>query len=346
VRVTGTAPRGVSCARALGMRLRARNAAHRSNIAGDASVRFGAPTHLDVMRDAVRLRVASHRGCMSTMALQRILVPTDLSDFAGNALRWADMLRRRLGAQLTVVYANEPYIPFDAIEGPAAYLLQHQPEFRERLTEELHDHVQRHLPEIGPAAETLIVDRAPAQAILETAESIDADLIVMGTHGRTGWRRVLLGSVAEKVVHHADRPVLCIPSDAPPSIGKILCPVNFTPIARVALEQAATLAETFDAELLIVHVTDAIDHTSDVEGEFAAWIEPHVRNRCRYSHVLASGNAAEETIRMAHNAHADLIVLGAEHKRFADATVLGTTTERVVRFAKRAVWAVPAPASS
>ena len=279
------------------------------------------------------------------MALQRILVPTDISDFAGNALRWADMLRRRLGAQLTLVYANEPYIPFDVIEGPAAYLLQHEPEFRERLTRELHDHVQRHLPEAGAAAEPLIVDKAPAQAILETAESIDADLIVMGTHGRTGWRRALLGSVAEKVVHHTGRSVLCIPADAPPSIGKILCPVNFTPIARVALEQAAMLAETFDAELLIVHVTDAIDHASDIAGEFAAWIEPHVRNRCRYSHVLASGNAAEETIRTAHGAHADLIVLGAQHKRFAGATVLGITTERVVRYARKPVWAVPTPAS-
>lgn len=283
--------------------------------------------------------LASHRGCMSD-TLQRILVPTDLSDFAGIALRWADLLGRRLGAHLILVYANEPYLPFDVLEGPAAYFLQNEPEFRERLTRELHDHVQRHLPQTGQAAETVIVDKAPAQAILETAGSIDADLIVMGTHGRTGWRRALLGSIAEKVVHHTDRPVLCIPPDAHPSIGKILCPVNFTPMARVALEQAASLAGTFDAELLIIHVTDAIDHASDVDGEFAAWIEPQVRNRCRYTHLLGSGNAAEETIRMAHDAKADLIVLGAQHKPFAGETVLGTTAERVIRFAKRPVWVV------
>jgi len=274
------------------------------------------------------------------MALQRILVPTDLSDFAGNALRWAGMLQRRLGARLTILFANEPYVPFDVIEGPAAYFLQNEPEFRARLTKELREHVERHLPHLGDTAETLIVDKAPAQAILETAESIDADLIVMSTHGRTGWRRALLGSVAETVVHHTGHAVLCLPPDAPPAIGKILCPVNFTPIARVALEQAATLAETFDAELLLVHVTDATEHASDIEGEFAGWIDPHVRNRCRYSHIVASGNAAEETIRMAHDAHADLIVLGAQHKRFADATVIGSTTERVVRYAKRPVWVV------
>lgn len=271
---------------------------------------------------------------------QHILVPTDLSDFAGDALRWAGMLQRRLGAHLTLLYANEPWVPFDLLEGPAAWIMQNQPEFHERLEAELRDHVERHLPDVGNAAETLIVDEAPAQAILHTVESIDADLIVMGTHGRTGWRRVFLGSIAEKVVHHTGRPVLCIPPACPPAIGRILCPVNFTPIARMALEQAAALAETFDSELLIVHVTDAIDHASDVAGEFAAWIGPHVRNRCRYSHVLASGNAAEETIRLAHDVHADLIVLGAQHKRFADATVLGTTTERVIRFARKPVLAV------
>lgn len=278
---------------------------------------------------------------MSNAAFRRLLVPTDLSDFAGTALRWAGMLQRRTGARLTLLYSNEPYVPYDVIEGPSAYLLQRSPEFHDQLMAQLREQVERFLPDVGDAAETVIADESPAPAILETAESIDADLIVMGTHGRTGWRRAFLGSVAANVVHHADRPVLCVPADAPAAIGKILCPVNFTPVARVALEAAAALAETFDAELLIVHITDEID--GDVDGEFDAWIEPHVRNRCRYSHIVSSGNAAEETIRMAHDAKADLIVLGARHKRFADATVIGMTTERVVRFAKKPVWVAPMP---
>lgn len=279
---------------------------------------------------------------MSTTSLERILVPTDLSDFAAASLDWAALFQRRLGGRLTVLHANQPWVPFDIMEGPAAYALQTSVEFRDRLTRDLAEWVERYLPDAGDAVETRIVDDAPARAILETAEALDADLIVMGTHGRTGWRRALLGSVAEKVVHHTDRAVLCIPPGATPSIGKILCPVNFTEVARVALEEACALAATFDAELLIVHVTDPGDAASDVEGEFAAWIDPHVRTRCRYAHIVASGNAAEETIRLANETHADLIVLGSQHKRFADASVIGATTERVVRFAKRAVWVVVA----
>jgi len=277
---------------------------------------------------------------MSAASLQRILVPTDLSDFATGALHWAALLQRRLGGRLTVLYANQPYVPFDVMEGPAAYALQTSAEFRDRLTRDLREYVDRQFPNAGDAVETRIVDQAPAQAILETAEAIDADLIVMGTHGRTGWRRALLGSVAEKVVHHTDRAVLCIHSGATPSIGKVLCPVNFTEVARIALEEACALAATFDAELLLVHVTDTTDRASDIEGEFAAGIDPSVRTRCRYTHIVASGNAAEETIRIANEAHGDLIVLGSQHKRFADASVIGVTTERVVRFAKRAVWVV------
>jgi nucleotide-binding universal stress UspA family protein len=301
-----------------------------------------------VTGDAESVRFAADRDRMSTNLTtpQRILVPTDLSDFAGTAVRWAGMLQRRIGAKLTLLYADEPYIPFDALEGPAAYYLQRDPRFRERLNEELRKHVERFLPEAGDSIETTIVEKAPAAAILETAGAIDADLIVMGTHGRTGWRRALLGSVAEKVVHHSHRPVLCIPAEAPAAIGKILCPVHFTVAARAALEQAATLAETFDAELLIVHVTDAIDQGSDIEGEFAAWIEPHVRTRCRYSHLVSSGDAAEQIIGIARDANADLIVLGSQHKRFADTTVLGTTTERVIRHARKPVWTVNVPAAT
>ena len=275
---------------------------------------------------------------MSTVSLERILVPTDLSDFASVALRWASLFQRRSGARLTVLYATQPWIPIDIMEGPAAYALQTSAAYRDRIGRDLCEYVARNLP--GETADTRIVEDSPAQAILATAESMGVDLIVMGTHGHTGWRRALLGSITEKVVHHTDRPVLCLPPGASPAIGKILCPVNFTPIARVALEQAATLAEMFDAELLIVHIADDSKPASDIEGEFAAWIDPHVRMRCRYAHVLAAGNAAEETIRLANDNQTDLIVLGSQHKRFADASVIGSTTERVIRFAKRPVMAV------
>lgn len=280
---------------------------------------------------------------MSAMTASSILVPTDLSDFSRPALRWASLLQPRLDARLTLLYANQPWVSFDVIEGPATLLMQNSPEFKRTLADEVRDYVDRNLKGLAGEADVRVVDKEPAQAILETAEAIDADLIVMGTHGRTGWRRALIGSVAEKVVRHSQRPVLCIPPTTEdtehPSIAKILCPVNFTSVARVALEEAASLAGIFGAELLVVHVTDEIE--AGVTGDFDAWIAPHVHHRRLDSRVISGGNAAEETIRLAHETGADLIVIGARHKRFRDDTVIGATSEWIIRSAKRPVLVVP-----
>lgn len=284
---------------------------------------------------------------MTGELIRRILVPTDLSDFGAVALRWAAMFHRRLGARITLLYANQPYFPIDVIEAPAAFAIQRSHELRERLSADLSAYAAEQLPHCGLAVDTLMVDADPAHAILQTAVNVDADLILMATHARTGWRRALLGSITENVLHHSDRSVLTVPpgSGEEPKIGTILCPVNFTDIGRQALEEAATLAASFHADLLVLHVADLEDAQfgTNLEEDFAAWVEPGIRERCRYSQLVVRGNAAEEVLLIADQTEADLIVLGAQHKRFSDATVIGGTTERVVRFAKLPVWTVVAP---
>lgn len=118
--------------------------------------------------------------------------------------------------------------------------------------------------------------------------------------------------------------------------------MNFTEIGRRALEEAASLATTFAADLLVVHVADVPDGSlpSRLEHEFAAWIEPDLRDRCSYRHVLARGDAAEQVLEIANHVPADLLVIGAQHRRFSDTTIIGSTTERVVRYARQPVWTV------
>ncbi len=283
---------------------------------------------------------------MTTELIQRILVPTDLSDFSKSAAAWAAMFHTRLGSRITLLYANEPYVPFDILEGPAALILQKQPELRLRLSDELSKFATECFPDGGSFVDTVIVDTDPVQAIVDTANKIDADVILMGTHGRRGWRRALLGSVTENVVRATDRPLLSVPASFVPSAGpkieKILCPVNFTDIGRQALEEAVALAAAFAADLLVVHVANVADEPSltHLEQDFAAWVEPGVRQRCKYSQIVARGDPAEQVLEIADQAGADLIVIGAQHKRFSDTTVIGTTTERVVRFARQPVWTV------
>jgi nucleotide-binding universal stress UspA family protein len=136
-------------------------------------------------------------------------------------------------------------------------------------------------------------------------------------------------------------PALSAP-DGTVGIRTVLCPVNFTAIARAALDQASTIAESFAAQLVVMHVCEGREPQlfPDVHNQFGTWVDPQVRANRRYKEIVVHGHAAEQVLAVADQIDADLVVIGAQHKRFGDATVIGTTTERITRFAKRAVLTV------
>lgn len=282
---------------------------------------------------------------MQSLSFDRILVPTDMSDFGNLALHYGCFFRERLGSHLTLLFADEFYFPIEVLELPVGYYLENAPDSRRKLQEKLRDYA---IKNCGTGTESLIVQDAPARAIINAAKQVRADLIVMGTHGRHGWRRALLGSVTESVLRETERPVLTVTptlmeKNAEPAIRTVLCPVNFTHVAREALQHASALAAAFDAELAVMYVAEGIDQPMlpQLEAAFANWIDPHVRDRCRYNQiVLRNGNPAEHVLKMSEKLGADLIVIGAQHKWFSDATVIGTTTERITRFARCPVLTV------
>ncbi len=120
------------------------------------------------------------------------------------------------------------------------------------------------------------------------------------------------------------------------SIQHVLCPVNYTEVAFQALEHAVAISKCFGAELLVLHVIESPAADVTDHGEHArlcSWIPDETRARCSLKEIVRRGDAAEQIIEMASSAGCDLIVLGAQHKRFSDTTVIGTTTLRVTRHA-------------
>jgi nucleotide-binding universal stress UspA family protein len=283
---------------------------------------------------------------MDNFGYERILVPTDLSDFGNFAVRYASMFSERLGSRITLLYADETYFPIDALEMPLGYYLENATETKAKLQEKLREYADRHFK--GGRVEATVVADAPARAIVHTAKQMRADLIVMGTHGRHGWRRALLGSVTEAVLHETNVPILTVTpnsvrDDAPAAIRTVVCPVNFTYIARESLFHASVMAEAFDAELVVVYVAEAIatPKLPEVEAAFSLWVGPTVRDRVRYRlTIIDQGAPAEAVLSTAADVDADLIVLGAQHKFFSDVTVIGATTQRVTRFARCPVMTV------
>jgi nucleotide-binding universal stress UspA family protein len=277
---------------------------------------------------------------MGSTLFERILVPTDLTHFSDPAVAHARLFQRRLGSKITLMYADE--ISWLAAQHPIGYYIDNIDERKRELESRLAEFA-KHYEWNGPPVETKFVDDQPAHAIIRAADEIDADLIIMDTHARHGRARAFLGSVTERVLRDATRPVLTVvPGVMPaPSLRSVLCPVNFTAVARAALEQAAVLADAFDAQLIVVHVVEGeLPLVSNVSETFANWVDPLVRGRTRYEQVISHGDPSLRVTETAEAVGASVIVIGAQHKILGDSTVVGSSTGRIIRAATRPVLTI------
>jgi len=144
-----------------------------------------------------------------------ILHPTDFSDYSTYAFRIATDLARQHGATVLVLHVAETLGPANVTYGEAVSRLE--PEgYRQRLLDDLRRTVP---PPAGVAVEYLVAGGDPAEEIARVAADRGSNLIVMGTHGRTGLERLLMGSIAEKVVRLAPCPILItkLPKNESPS---------------------------------------------------------------------------------------------------------------------------------
>jgi universal stress protein A len=140
------------------------------------------------------------------MSTEHILVPLDFSASADQALDFAMILARKLPARLTLLHVIH-IIPLGIADGgtslPLAYIETLEADVRTNL-----ETYRKRVTEAGIEAEVMSVHGIPFQSIIDVARHKQVDMIIMGTHGRTGLKHILLGSVAEKVVRLAPCPVL------------------------------------------------------------------------------------------------------------------------------------------
>jgi nucleotide-binding universal stress UspA family protein len=145
------------------------------------------------------------------MEIRSILFPTDFSECANFALSYATSFARQAGASIICVHVIEPVVPTVGYTGMA------EPLPIADISDQLEDSAERELPKIaecdecaGLEVEEVIAHGDAASEIVRVARERGVDLIVISSHGRTGWGRMLFGSTAESVVRHAPCPVLVV----------------------------------------------------------------------------------------------------------------------------------------
>ncbi len=151
---------------------------------------------------------------MRMLPLKRILAPTDFSEPALQGVQAAEELARHFSAELIIIHVVAPVMSIPPAGPPAHSGLQ-----MSAVMQELEDSARKTLDDMaeqksadGLRARWLVVQGNPADEIAATAQQEGADVIVIATHGWTGWRRFVFGSVAEKVVRLARCPVFIIPA--------------------------------------------------------------------------------------------------------------------------------------
>jgi nucleotide-binding universal stress UspA family protein len=287
--------------------------------------------------------------------LTRILCPTDFSKFAFRAADYAVALGRHYDGEVHFLHVipsalvHPEQYPYVAEAVPLA------PEFRQRALERLDAFVALSKAE-GVRTRFSVAEGAPVNEILKAAETDGSSIICLGTHGREGVERLVLGSVAEKVLRKSRCPVLTVsePGDerAPKEavFKNILCAVDFATLSLKAVEYCLSLAqeaggrltlfnavEWFPDEPIWIGSPNVSDYRVEMEKQVRTRLEEVVpreaRDWCDVSVVVRSGKAYRELLAVAADEKSDLIAMGVRGRNPLDIMLFGSTTQHVVRHA-------------
>jgi nucleotide-binding universal stress UspA family protein len=291
--------------------------------------------------------------------IDRVLCPVDFSDCSQHALMHAAALARWYEATLTVLHVHRIGVPPAALApgvGPVPFdVLVLTPVERARLVADL----QRFTATTGTSGVTVefkIAEGPTVTSICDEAAAGRADVMVVGTHGRSGVERLVLGSIAEKLLRKAPCSVLAVPpaAAAPPAprlFSSIVVATDFSESSDRALQYAFSLAQEADADLTVLHVVDApqtagewvydsidMSHlvtamTEQARARLAEAIPASVRDWCRVRERLEEGRPFRQIVRVAEEQHAGLIVVGVHSSGPVERFFVGSTANQVVRHA-------------
>lgn len=282
------------------------------------------------------------------MQFKGILCPVDFSDFSVSAYEYALTVAEYYKAHLVALHAVElskyPYADYVGATGDFADLSR---ALCEGGKVKLRDFVKKHSRRgVEPQ---LVVDQGnSSDLILSFAQTHNVELIVMGTHGRRGFDRLVLGSTTDRVMRKACSPVLVVSNpahnvmttgpDGKHRLSRILYCTDFSINSERALQYAISLAAEYGAELTMLHVTGSAEDVARAEAIIAERSEELDKRISENQHktfnlrkLVKFGKPYEEIVRHAGEAQTSLIVMSARGGDAMDRAVFGSTTYRVIQ---------------
>jgi nucleotide-binding universal stress UspA family protein len=288
--------------------------------------------------------------------IERILCPVDFSEVSEKAYRYAQSIACHYRAKLILQHVLESW----------QYSMNYYsvtPEVYESVRQTLLSGAKQELQQLvdkytGVKPECIVEEGMSTDAIVYLAQVRAANLIVMGTHGRSGFDHLMLGSVTEHVLRHASCPVLAVPGERPDEspkspadnsvqVRQILCCVDFSEHSQRALQHAFSVAQAYGADLTVLHVLDNLGEFYDAGKESTAAMDklqklvaPLTLAPERIHLEVRLGKPYKEILDLAAERQIDLIVTGVRGRNSVDLAVFGSNAYRVIQFYPRPVLTV------
>ena len=294
------------------------------------------------------------------MTPRSILVPTDFSETAASAFGLSTVLARRFSAELHVLHIRlllaDPHLETEHHEALEKLLSA-----TDRSAQETLDNQVRDTPETPKTHYHLLRGLNAAETIVETVSDTNADLIVMGTHGRRGLKHLLLGSVAGEVIRTAPVPVLTVRAsgaETTTKLRRVLIPHDFSTCSEQALDLAAAWAQQLGLVPVLLHVVEPVvfpefyainalpqnqlhnlsaragEALREAADRHLPDFEPEIR--------VVTGQPADAIVTTAAEAACDLIVMATQGLGALQQVLVGSVAEAVVRTADVPVLTVRA----
>jgi nucleotide-binding universal stress UspA family protein len=289
--------------------------------------------------------------------VKQILFATDFSECAGKAGNHAVFLAKAYEASLYVVHVAESPLWYGSNAATMLYLEQARQDGERQLAV-----VEQELTDSGvTAVEVRQPAGIPSEEIKNAARDIGADLVVVGTRGRTGLEAILLGSTAERVIKDAPCPVLAVPATPgprlTPSLQHVMAALDFSSPSLDAVEYAIQVANQFGAKMTLIHVVEPIYYEElgrqSVEPQWEKWVNWRAQLEQLAGTVSSFGLATEAIIRggmpaesivdCAKKQGCDFIVMGTHGRRGWSRFRFGSVAEAVLRQAPCPVLTVKSP---
>jgi nucleotide-binding universal stress UspA family protein len=293
------------------------------------------------------------------MQIKRILCPIDFSEFSSMAYEYGLSLAEHYAAEFVILNVVElgkyPFADYAAYQVDFA-------KFSRALEEggavRLREFVKNH-PEQKIQPRLVVCQGNSSDSILAFARREKIELIVMGTHGRHGFNRVVLGSTADRVMRTAECPVLVVskaPNQSDASapqephvhhLRRILYCTDFSQNSERTLEYAISATAEYDAELTLLHVIEHVPRSfgkDELIGMCAERLEtlisPARRDSIKMNTAVRVGKSYEQIVQHSLENQIDMLVMAARGGEALDRAVFGSTTYRVIQFAPCPVLAV------